>query len=450
MVHPNDSKNYDAIIVGAGFAGLIAARELTMLGHRVLILEGRDRIGGRTWTDHRLGADLEMGGTYVHWYQPHIWSEITRYNLEIYRSPAAKKAYWITGGKLRSGTPQELNDIVKECFEGLMAEANKYLPLPFSPLHSSAFKELDGTTVREYLEQFDLTTEEYDFLSSLLATDFNGPPGEGAITQMFRWWAFSNGNRYVFSDTVAGFKIKTGTRSLINGIASDVNADIQLSTTVTSIEQKEGRVTVYSEDGQRYQANAVIVTSPLSVLDRINFEPPLSKVKQAFAKEGQISKGVKVWARVKGEIEPFVCYAPAEYPLNCVNFDTMVDGDSIIVGFGPDANSLDPNDCHAVEKALRLWLPDIEVVESTGHNWAADELSLESWTMLKPNQLTAYAEEMKQPENGVFLAGTAYANGWGGFIDGAIESGITTSRKVHEYLGAKKSANAAVSPTEAT
>ncbi|WP_042349426.1 flavin monoamine oxidase family protein [Bacillus massiliigorillae] len=438
MINHNDSKNYDAIIVGAGFAGLVAARELEMLGHRVLVLEGRDRLGGRTWTDRRLGLDLEMGGTYVHWYQPHIWTEITRYGLDIYRIPSAKKAYWITGGKLRSGAPQELNAIVKGSFERLMEEAKNHLPFPYRPLQSSSLQELDGTTAIEYLEKFDLTNEEYDFLSSLLATDFNGPPEEGAITQMFRWWIFSNGNRYVFADTVASFKLKTGTSSLINSIASDIDSEIRLSTTVTSIEQKAGIVTVHTNNGQALQAKSVIVTVPLSTLDKIDFKPTLSKDKQAFVKEKQVSKGVKVWARVKGEIEPFVGYAPAEYSLSSAHLETTVEGDSIVVGFGPDAERLDPNDRYAVEKALRLWLSDIEVVESTGHNWTADEFSLESWTMLKPNQLSSYSEEMKRPENGVFLAGTAYANGWGGFIDGAIESGITTSRKVHKYLGVNK------------
>ena len=58
--------NYDAIVIGAGFAGLIAARELSRQhGLNVLIIEGRDRIGGRTWTAKALGEEFEMGGTWV-------------------------------------------------------------------------------------------------------------------------------------------------------------------------------------------------------------------------------------------------------------------------------------------------------------------------------------------------------------------------------------------------
>jgi hypothetical protein len=61
-----------------GFAGLVAARELGRAGLDVLVLEARDLVGGRTWTDRRLGHDLELGGTWVHWVQPHTWAEMTR------------------------------------------------------------------------------------------------------------------------------------------------------------------------------------------------------------------------------------------------------------------------------------------------------------------------------------------------------------------------------------
>jgi monoamine oxidase len=61
----------DVVVIGAGFAGLVAARELGRAGLDVIVLEARDRVGGRTWTDRRLGHDLELGGTWVHRVQPH-------------------------------------------------------------------------------------------------------------------------------------------------------------------------------------------------------------------------------------------------------------------------------------------------------------------------------------------------------------------------------------------
>lgn len=72
---------YDVIVLGAGYAGLIAARDLTVAGLNVLLVEARDRIGGRTWSSNIGGYPFEMGGTWVHWNQPFVWRELARYNL---------------------------------------------------------------------------------------------------------------------------------------------------------------------------------------------------------------------------------------------------------------------------------------------------------------------------------------------------------------------------------
>lgn len=64
-------EEYNTIVIGTGFAGLVAARDLSLAGRSVLLIEGRDRIGGRTWTADVNGEKIEMGGTWVHWSQPH-------------------------------------------------------------------------------------------------------------------------------------------------------------------------------------------------------------------------------------------------------------------------------------------------------------------------------------------------------------------------------------------
>ncbi|RST60536.1 FAD-dependent oxidoreductase [Siminovitchia terrae] len=424
---------YDAIIIGAGFAGLTAARELEMLGRSVLILEARERLGGRTWMDRRLGCDLELGGTYVHWYQPHLWSELTRYNLDIFEAEPAKKAYWITDRKVKSGTMEELRSILNESYERMMKEVTAFYPFPFE-MQKNISKEFDSISISEFIEKFDLTKEQQDLISSSMGINYSGPPEEGAATQMFRWWAFSQGNRAIFTDTAGRFKIKGGTRALVEAIASDVEAEIKYSSVVSSVENNDGNMGVQTKDGEIFYSKTAIVTVPLSTLDKIDFKPALSELKQAFISEKQVSKGVKVWARIKGVLEPFVTYAPVGYPLQSIYYESQVEGDTIVVGFGSDANRLNLKDRDAVEQAIRLWLPEVEVMEVTGHDWTNDEFSKETWPMLKPNQLTSYVEEMRRPENGLYLAGTTYANGWAGFIDGAIENAINTGRKVHHYL----------------
>ena len=82
----------------------------------------------------------------------------------------------------------------------------------------------------------------------------------------------------------------------------------------------------------------------------------------------------------------------------------------------------------AVQAALRQWLPEVEVIDAASHDWVRDPLSGETWPMLRPGQLTGALEELQRPEGRIVLAGSDYASGWMGFIDGAIESGLRAAR----------------------
>ena len=74
---------HDVIVIGGGFAGVTTARETTLGGAETLLLEARDRLGGRTWTSRWNDQDIELGGGWVHWHQPHVWAEITRAGLRV-------------------------------------------------------------------------------------------------------------------------------------------------------------------------------------------------------------------------------------------------------------------------------------------------------------------------------------------------------------------------------
>ena len=68
----------DVIVVGAGAAGLSAAKELRRLGKRFVVVEARDRVGGRVFTDKSLGAGFDAGAVYIHWAERNPWREIAQ------------------------------------------------------------------------------------------------------------------------------------------------------------------------------------------------------------------------------------------------------------------------------------------------------------------------------------------------------------------------------------
>ena len=76
----------DVVIVGGGFAGVTAARELTMRGRSAVLVEARDRLGGRTYTSDHVHA-MELDGTWVHPLQPNVGAEISRYGMETETFP---------------------------------------------------------------------------------------------------------------------------------------------------------------------------------------------------------------------------------------------------------------------------------------------------------------------------------------------------------------------------
>lgn len=425
---------YDVIIVGAGFAGVTASRELSNRGFKTLILEGRDRIGGRTWTDNRLGRYLELGGTWVHWSQPHVWPEIMRYGLELTPSPDHEYAYWFEDGKMKKGTKTEFIGLMGEALTRFFEDSRLHMPFPFDPLASPTMKEIDKLSVNDRLNQLNLDPVVYDNVKNFLEACLQGPAEEGGYSTLLHWISCSMHDLSLMFEALGKFKLAKGTKTLIESIASDSVADIQFTKTVSSVEKVDDVYKVFTKDGEQFKAKAVIVTLPLNVLNKIEFKPALSELKQMAAAEGQNSQGIKFWAKLRGKYEAFSAYAPLGSPVNFVSYEYEVDGDSIIVGFGTDASRLDPNDLSAIQNEINRWFPDAEVVECTGHNWVADELSGQTWNMQKRNQRIRYMTELQRPEHGLFLAGADYANGCPGMMDGAIESGLVVSRKVQEYL----------------
>jgi monoamine oxidase len=95
-----------------------------------------------------------------------------------------------------------------------------------------------------------------------------------------------------------------------------------------------------------------------------------------------------------------------------------------MIGFGPDAARCDATDLPAVQAQLDAILPGYELLGATAHDWLADEFSRGTWAIHRPGWYEHHHAAMGRAEPGLFFAGSDLANGWAGFIDGAIESGL--------------------------
>jgi monoamine oxidase len=435
------SNRQSVIVIGAGFAGVTAARELTRRGWQVVLLEARDRIGGRTYYTEKLGRKLELGGTWVHWFQPHVWAEVTRYGAELTQSPAPEKGYWIVGGRRHEGTADEMLALLDTGARALGEDSRRLIPRPYAPYEvesgSAAEAELlaaDKLTVADKIAQLDLTDDQRELLDAFWALNLSGPTNVGGYLQALRWHGLCGGDWLLMFEACATYRLKNGTASLLQAILDDSHADLRLDAEVTAIDHDSAGVRVQLANGSTVDGSAVVVTVPLNALDSITVSPALAEGKQAAAQEGQTSQGVKVWARVRGVVQPFAALAPSGHPLQLAQLEYTVDGDSLVVALGADSTAIDFGDREAVQEVLRAWIPDVDVVDVAHHDWVADPYTRETWPMQRAGQLTGALAELRRPEGRFFLAGSDYARGWMGFIDGAIESGLDVARAVDDRL----------------
>lgn len=428
------TNNVDVIVIGAGFAGLVAARELGHAGHQVLTLEARDRVGGRTWTAPRLGHDLELGGTWVHWVQPHSWAEMTRYGREIVRSPQAEEARWIgSDGALRIGTLDEFMALIAPGQQQIIDDVREVMPIGSAPLQGT-IAAFDEMTIQQRIDSLGLSDEARSANESVWVGHVNAPLDQTGISSAYRWVSATGGHWELMHEASATYRVVGGMSAWTALIAESVPGEIRLHTTVTSVRQDADGVLVTTAAGEEIRARAVVCTLPVNAMNSIEFSPALPEVWQRQNAETVASQGTKVWIKVRGAMPRFFGYATPQHPLSVLKSEFIHDDFSILVGFGPDHTALDHTDLAAVQAAVDAIRPGLQVVDATAHDWMADPLSQNTWMTHRPGQLTRDLGDLQQPHGAVYFATTDNANLWGGFIDGAIESGLREAKRVTEAL----------------
>ena len=187
--------------------------------------------------------------------------------------------------------------------------------------------------------------------------------------------------------------------------------------------QRDEHVEVETRGGEVLRARGVMVAVPLNTLGGIEFDPPLSERKREGIALGQASRGIKLFVRVSGRRSRRPCSAAASVRIPRHRAAAR--------GREPDPDrlrrrrrALRRGDLARVQREMDEIMPGYVAIDAAAHDWLADEFARGTWAIHRPGWYTRYHEEMRRPEGRVLLAGSDFANGWSGFIDGAIESGL--------------------------
>ena len=392
---------------------------------RVLLLEARDRLGGRTWRADWHGQAVEYGGAWVHWHQPHTWSEITRAGLEVAVSDEVDVAAWYVGRERRTGLIEQRDAIARRGWDRFVDGVRDALPVPHDPMHAiGALARFDRLTIAERLDEIALSEEERAVLTAELESLAHAPLDQAGAVAVLRWHGLSGYSLELTQFTGGRVTIVGGTRALLDAIGSGARFERRLGASVRSVTQRDSQVEVQTSDGSGFAARAVIVAVPLNAIGQIEFTPALSEDKQRAIGLGQASRGIKIFIRARGEPTAQNSIR-AGHPFGYLGTDWMNgDGSQLLIGFGADAERCDAGDLPAVQRQLETILPGYEVLDATAHDWLADDLSRGTWAIHRPGWYEHHHAAMQRPEGRVLLAGSDIANGWAGFIDGAIESGL--------------------------
>ena len=292
---------YDAVVVGGGFAGVTAARELAAAGHATGLLEARDRLGGRTWSTDFGGLPIELGGAWVHWQQPHVWAELTRYGIAIEEDDWRHDAFL-------AGTPPRRRDAassfarVRELFTRFAGdEGVAVLPHPHDPLrHADRLRALDEVSMAQRLDDVGFDEEEREWLTGLLFEIAGSPLDEAGLMPVLRWMALCDWDIDGWYDTNR-YRPRGGTRAILDAMLADGRVDTQLGTPVAAVASTREGVVLTTAEGATVSAGAVVIATPANVWGSIDFSPGLPEAHRA-ATEERLGKPHqdKVWIRVRG------------------------------------------------------------------------------------------------------------------------------------------------------
>lgn len=445
----------DVVVVGAGLAGLVAARDLVAGGATVRVLEARDRVGGRT-CDRVLddGTLVELGGQWVGPTQDRILALAARVGVDTHPT-------WNAGDNLLHlrGRSHRYRGAIPRINPALIADIGqaqarierlaRRVPLE-APWTAAKGEAWDGQTVETWLRHNLATRAGRDLLRLSVAAVFACEPRDLSLLH-FLFYVHSGTSFDALLSVHRGAqeqRFVQGPQEISRRLAAELGDGVRLGAPVRAIAQSGDGAEVRA-DGLTVTARRVVVAVPPALAGRFVYEPPLPAARDQLTQKMPMGSVVKVhcvYAEPFWRADGLTGQATSDTGGVRVTFDNSPPSGipGVLLGFleGDEARrySAMPDG-----ERRRSVLADLEryfgpaaadPVAVVSQDWASEEFSRGCYgAHLAPGVWSSFGHALREPCGVVHWAGTETSGIWAGYMDGAVRSGERAAVEVLAALG---------------